>query len=302
MITPPPLKIGDKIGITATARKITHAEIAPAIALIEHWGLGAVVGQTIGTEHHQFAADDQARADDLSRFLKDETIKAVWCARGGYGTFRMVDKVDWHPLKKHPKWIIGYSDLTVLHSHLAHCLHLKSMHATMPINVLNNTPQALDSLKSALFGQIPQYAWQPTPLNRSGQATGRLIGGNLSVLYSITASPTEANWQNKILFLEDLDEYLYHIDRMMLNLRRRGILAKLAGLVVGGMIDMHDNNVPFGKTAYEIIADYVADYHYPLAFDFPAGHISDNRTLIMGQTVRLNVAPNSAQLDPINDT
>lgn len=297
MITPPPLKIGDKVGITATARKITLDEIAPAIALLETWGLVPVIGTTIGSSLNQFSADDLSRAKDLTAFLQDESIKAVWCARGGYGTFRMVDMVEWKWLKKYPKWIIGYSDITVLHSHLFR-LGIKSIHATMPINVSNNTPQALSSLYNVLFDPMPEanYRWPANPLNRQGQGKGRLVGGNLSVLYSIAGSRSEADWKNTVLFLEDLDEYLYHIDRMMLNLQKRGVLAQLSGMVVGGMTDMRDNTIPFGKSAYEIVADHVAEYSYPVAYDFPAGHISNNTALQIGQQVHLQCEAAHAHL------
>jgi muramoyltetrapeptide carboxypeptidase len=202
---------------------------------------------------------------------------------------RIVDGLDWRAFAKQPKWLVGYSDVTVLHSHVHQNLGIETLHATMPINFANNTPEALESLRRALFGEPMDYEFPHHDLNRKGQAEGQLVGGNLSLLYSLAGTPSDVDTQGKILFLEDLDEYLYHIDRMMMQLQRSGKLAGLAGLIVGGMTDMKDNTIPFGKTAEQIIKEHVEPYGYPVAFGFPAGHIDDNRALVMGRKIWLKV-------------
>ena len=207
----------------------------------------------------------------------------LFCARGGYGTVRIIDHIDFSIFKTKPKWIAGYSDVTALHSTL-HNLNISSLHSTMPINFANNTSNSLESLKQALFGNKIAYNFQRHELNRAGETKGKVVGGNLSIIYSLLGSNSDINTDDKILFLEDLDEYLYHLDRMMMNLKRNGKLSKLAGLIVGGMNDMNDNTIPYGKSANEIIAESVSEYNYPVAFNFPAGHISNNNTIILGQT------------------
>ncbi len=310
MIVPPFLKKGDKIGIVATARKMTVADCATAISILKKWGLVPVLGRTISpvsfnsslgaknnsfknainvAESHQFAGTDDFRAADFQAMLDNPDIKAILCARGGYGTVRMVDKLNFMGFKKDPKWIIGYSDITVLHSHIVQNLAVQTLHATMPINFKKNTPEALESLRKGLFGEPLSYSFAPHFLNKKGTAKGILVGGNLSVLYSLLGSASDVDTEGKVLFLEDLDEYLYHIDRMMVNLKRAGKLANLAGLLVGGMSDMNDNTIPFGKTVLEIIAEHTADYTYPVAYGFPAGHFDDNRALVMGQEMSLEV-------------
>ncbi|NTW33931.1 MAG: LD-carboxypeptidase, partial [Bacteroidetes bacterium] len=197
------------------------------------------------------------------------------------------------------KWIAGYSDATVLHSHINTNFGIETLHATMPLNFppdgANNN--ALITLKNILFGEKPDYTVEAHPLNRSGLAEGILTGGNLSILYALSGTPSDIDTKGKILFIEDLDEYLYHIDRMMMQLKRSGKLESLAGLVVGGMTEMKDNTVPFGKTAYKIIAEAVKEYNYPVCYGFPAGHIEDNRALIMGRKVKLNITRKSVRLE-----
>ena len=288
MIQPSYLQKGDTVAIVSTARKITSDKIIPAIKLLEKWGLHVVIGNTIGLEDHQFAGNDEARINDFQQLLNNPKVKAIWCARGGYGTVRLIDKLDFSAFKKHPKWIIGYSDITVLHSHI-HNLGVETLHATMPINLENNSKEAIETLKKCLFGKNLLYEIPTDEKNRPGSATGEFVGGNLSVSYSLLGSKSAVKTDGKILFLEDLDEYLYHIDRMCVNLKRNGYFDKLNGLVVGGMTNMHDNEIPFGKTAEEIISDYVSEYNFPVIFNFPAGHLDDNRTLIFGRKVNLEV-------------
>ena len=288
LIQPPYLKRGDKIGIVATARKISTEEINPAIAIFKSWGLEVVVGNNLFNTYNQFSGTDEERANDLQTLLNDTSIKAIISARGGYGTVRIIDQINFTSFTKNPKWIIGYSDITVLHAHI-HNLGIETLHATMPIN-FNKNAEALESLRKALFGEKIKYEIETNPSNRKGISEGELIGGNLSILYSLSGSISDINTKGKILFLEDLDEYLYHIDRMMMNLKRTGKLSHLAGLVIGGMSDMKDNTIPFGKTAEEIILDAVNEYDYPVCFNFPAGHIDRNLALLFGRKIKLEIA------------
>jgi muramoyltetrapeptide carboxypeptidase len=289
MVTAPFLKPGDTIAIVSTARKITEQELQPAKELIKGWGLKCVSGKTIGAEYHQFAGEDQLRKEDLQQMLDDPNIRAIWCARGGYGTVRIIDQLDFSAFKKNPKWIIGYSDVTVLHSHL-HLLGFETLHAQMPLEIEKKSDETIDSIRKVIFGQTYEIKHQSRdPKNRKGRTKGQLVGGNLSILYSLCGSMTGISTKGKILFIEDLDEYLYHIDRMFVNLKRNKIFKNLTGLIIGGMTKMNDNTIPFGKTAEEIIQELVSEYDYPVCFQFPAGHINDNRALIMGREAELEI-------------
>lgn len=285
-LCPDYLNAGDTIAVIATARKIAPEELDPALQLLRQWDLVPVTGPHIYEAYHQFAGTDAQRLSDLQWALDHPIAKAILIVRGGYGSVRLIDSATFDRFITQPKWVIGYSDVTVLHAHLQN-KGIQSLHATMPINFGKNEDATL-SLKTALFGQLPRYSVPTHPLNRPGTATAPVIGGNLSILYAISGSASDRSYDNCILFIEDLDEYLYHIDRMMQQLKRSGKLAKLKGLIVGGMSDMKDNTVPFGKTAEEIIAEAVASYHYPVCFGFPAGHIDDNRALFLGKTLTLN--------------
>ena len=230
--------------------------------------------------------------EDLQSMLDNENIKAILCARGGYGTVRIIDKIDFSGLVRKPKWIIGYSDATVLHSHIQTNYSIETIHAIMPFNFEQWTKlngQSSETLRKVLFGEKLTYNLTVSTLSRQGKTKGTLTGGNLSILYSLCGSKSDIETAGKILFIEDLDEYLYHIDRMMMNMRRTGKLKLLAGLIVGGMSEMKDNTVPYGKTAEEIILEYVEEYDYPVCFGFPAGHIKDNLALILGRKVELNI-------------
>jgi muramoyltetrapeptide carboxypeptidase len=294
MITPQYLRPGDKIGIVAPARKIVLGEIQAAIKTFEDLGLEVVLGHNLLKSNHQFSGTDAERAEDLQILLDRPDIKAIIAARGGYGTLRIIDMLDFTTFKKHPKWMVGYSDITVLHAHIQ-SFGIESLHATMPINFYKNGPDdpAVTSLINALFGKHISHNYIPAgankQLNRTGACKGELVGGNLSILYSLSGSLSDLNTKGKILFIEDLDEYLYHIDRMMHQLDRSGKLKDLKGLIVGGMTQMKDNTIPFGRTAEEIIFDSVKKYDYPLCFDFPAGHVADNKALIMGRLVEFSV-------------
>ncbi|MEZ0007308.1 muramoyltetrapeptide carboxypeptidase [Flavobacterium sp. 28YEA47A] len=288
VIMPEYLKKGDTVGILATARKIDLATIEPGIKLLESWGLKVVIGKTIGKEQNQLAGADWQRATDFQEMLDNPTIKAIWAAKGGYGTVRIVDRINFTNFKKKPKWVIGFSDITVLHSHINN-MDIGTLHAIMAISAKTATPEAIESLRKALFGEKLEYHIPAHPFNKKGKAQGELVGGNLSVLYSIQGSKSAVDMKGKILFIEDLDEYLYHIDRMMMNLKRNGSLDGLKGIIIGGMTSMNDNDIPWGKDALEIIEDVVKDLKIPIAYNFPAGHIKDNRALILGKNVTLEV-------------
>jgi muramoyltetrapeptide carboxypeptidase len=295
MLKPDFVKKGDKIAIVSTARKINKKEIREAIALLERWELVPVIGSTIGKESNQFAGSDQERASDFQKMLDDKEIKGIWCARGGYGTVRIIDKIDFSNILKYPKWIIGYSDITVLHSHL-HRLGISSLHAPMPIDIYKGTEVSIVSLKDTIFGKQVKYTIPSSKKNILGNSRGELIGGNLSILYSLCGSVSSLDTSGKILCIEDVDEYLYHIDRMLQNLKRNRFFDNLSGLIVGGMTKMHDNNIPFGKKAKNIILDLVKEYDFPVAFKFPVGHIEDNRALILGAEVSLKVEKDQVTL------
>ena len=281
MKTPDYLKKGSKIAIVAPARKISRDEIAAAAKWIEEKGFVAVYDDRLFAEYHQLAGDDDFRASVLQDYLDRDDIDAILCARGGYGTIRIVDKLDFTKFEKHPKWIIGYSDVTVLHAKMQQ-LGYQSIHGTMAINFEKNTPEALESLYDVLVGRLKTDGGflAPKALGMTGKV--QIVGGNLSVLYSMLGSDLFPETDGKVLFIEDLDEYLYHIDRMMMALKRAGKLANLKALLVGAFTDMHDNTIPFGMTAKEIIYEKVKDYGYPVIWDYPAGHIDDNRAVIFG--------------------
>lgn len=277
MITPAFLKKGSKIAIVAPARKISREEIAFAVKWIEEKGFMPVYDDRLFVEYHQLAGDDDFRANVMQDYLDRDDIDAIFCARGGYGTIRIVDKLDFSKFEKHPKWIVGYSDVTVLHAKMQQ-LGYQSIHATMPINFEKNTKEAKESLYDALVGRHQTDGGFLATL----RMTGHVVGGNLSVLYSMLGSDLFPETDGKVLFIEDLDEYLYHIDRMMMGLKRAGKLAHLNGLIVGAFSDMHDNAIPFGMTAKEIISEKVKEYGYPVIWDYPAGHIDNNCAIIFG--------------------
>jgi muramoyltetrapeptide carboxypeptidase len=289
MYQPSALQAGDTIGLICPARKISISEIRPAIEWLEAQGFRVLVGKSVGAEYHQFAGDDALRKRDLQEMLDHPDVKAVLACRGGYGTVRIIDDINYVRFVDKPKWLIGYSDMTALHSHVNHVMGIASIHATMPVNFSANSAEALQSLLDAIKGHALHYQWASHSLNRTGIAEGEVVGGNLSILYSLLGTKTGLHTSGKWLFLEDLDEYLYHIDRMMMALKRAGKLSGLAGLIVGGLTDMKDNTIPYGATAEEIIASHVAEYSYPVAFGFPAGHQADNRAIKLGISANIAV-------------
>lgn len=297
-MTPPYLKPGDKIGIVSTARKITCEELQPAIDCFQKEGFEIVFGKNLFKELNQFSGTDDERAEDFQRMMDNPEIKAILCARGGYGTVRIIDKLDFSSFRKNPKWVCGFSDVTVLHSHIWQNFEIETIHSIMPVQLkkLGGESDAAKTLVKSLKGDALDYQFRAHPLNRTGSAEGIVVGGNLSILYSLLGSVSDIDTAGKILFIEDIDEYLYHIDRMMFALKRAGKLDKLKGLVIGGMTDMKDNVVPFGKTAEEIIVDAVKEYDFPVCFHFPAGHIDANCAIYLGRIARLEVGKANSAL------
>ena len=292
----PFLKQGSKLGSVAPARKVTPDEMQCAINWLKEQGLEPVYEERLFAEHHIFAGDDDFRAVVFQEYLDNEQIEAIWFARGGYGSIRIIDQLDFIKFLQHPKWVIGFSDTTVIHGKLNR-FGVPSLHASMPFFFANKTQEAKQSLLDALLGKPLHYVFPAYELNRIGQMEGEIVGGNLSVLHSMIGSNTFPNVEGKILFIEEVDEYIYHVDRMMHALKRAGKLEHLKGLIVGGLTQIHDNSHPFGMTVEEIIAEAVSGYDYPLCFGFPAGHLDDNRAVFFGQKAKVEItAENSVFL------
>jgi muramoyltetrapeptide carboxypeptidase len=289
MTAPPHLKSGDLVALVATARFIDPEQLKNSIAQIKSWGLKVSQGDNLTSVSNQFAGTDTERASDLQKAINDPETRAIICYRGGYGSIRLLDLVDFSGLITSPKWICGYSDITVFHSQL-NKLRIESIHSTMPVNFETNSKEAIDSMRQALFGNTMEIVTENHDLNRYGSVTGELIGGNLSILHTLSGTDIDLDTKGKILVIEDLDEYLYHIDRMLHNLNRSGKLQQLAGLIVGGMTEMNDNDIPFGKGAIEIIAEIITEYNFPVCYNFPIGHITDNRSVILGKQYNLDVS------------
>lgn len=288
MKIPPYLKKGDTVAIVCTARKFFPEEAKPAIDLLESWGLKVKLGKTIGLDSCQLGGTDVERAADFQEQLDNDNIKAIWCARGGYGTVRIIDMIDFSKFKKHPKWVMGFSDVTVLHSHI-NTLNVATLHSIMPFTVPKAPEEVKETFKNALFGVKNSYVIPSKSYDKKGIAKGELVGGNLSIIYSLLGSKSSIETKDKILFIEDLDEYLYHIDRMLYNLKRNDYFKNVKGIIVGSMRDMHDNDIPFGQNEVQIISEIAKDLNVPIAFEFCAGHQKDNRTLILGSQVLFEV-------------
>lgn len=292
---PPYLKKGDKIAIVSPAGKLKN-DILPAIAILEKWGLQVVLGKSVYADYHQFAGNDELRTADLQSFLDDSEIKAVIAARGGYGSIRIIDHLDFTRFNENPKWIVGFSDITILLSHILAVLNTQSIHGHMPASFKNATPLSLDSLRQALFGEPVNYTYHNLFKSRAGQAEGILIGGNLTMLVMTEGSVSAIDYTDKILFLEDVGERKYAIDRMMRMLKRSGKLDKLKGLIIGAFTETGQESIPFGQSVEEIIMETVNEYNYPVCFNFPTGHIEDNKAMIIGKTVKLNTSADTVTL------
>lgn len=304
---PPYLKPGDTIGITSPAGYILREGIIPAATLMQQWGFKIRVGYTIGKKDFTYGGTDAERLQDFQMMLDDPQIKAIMCARGGYGSVRIIDQINWEKFKQNPKWIIGFSDITVIHSHLSRQLGIASIHSKMCNSFPDVWAEATDlqkntilSIQKALTGERMRYTAPFSNYNRTGSAAGILIGGNLKTIESLAGSASDIITEGKILFVEDTGEYAYSIDRMFWNLKRTGKLSKLAGLVVGGLkIKQDAPDEYFGKTIYEIISEKIRDYKYPVCFDFPVGHQIDNFALKCGMNHKLEVTAGGTRLDEV---
>lgn len=287
------------MGVVALASRVEYDTLETGLRVLrDDWQLEVVEGATLRSSYHQFAGTDAERTADFQQMLNDPSIKAIFSARGGYGSSRLIEKLNFRLFKKSPKWIVGFSDITAMHSHL-HRLEIESIHATMP-KIFKQTggENALESLRKALFGEKLHYQTTPHAINRAGSTVAPVVGGNLCLLAHLVGSRSDIDTRNKILFIEDVDEYYYNIDRMMVQLKRAKKLSHLAGLVVGQFSDSKDNEaVAFGKNAYEIIAEHTGEYDYPRCFDFPVGHVPDNRAMIVGRNAHLMVNNESVTLD-----
>jgi muramoyltetrapeptide carboxypeptidase len=289
---PPFLKKDDEVAIVSPAGKTDAALIDAGIAVLQSWGLKVTPMPHVYGSFHQYSGNDQNRMDDLQEAINNPQFKAIICARGGYGCSRIVDKIDFSPLLKHPKWMVGFSDITVIHAQL-HCMDIETIHGAM----LKTFHTGAESVKAALFGTLKEYQIDGHPLNRTGNATGSITGGNLTLINNVIGTPSEIITTGKILFIEDIGEQLYNLDRLMTQLKRTKKLENLAGLIVGRFHDMKDSETtPFGKTVEEIIYDAVEEYHYPVCFNFPAGHVDDNRAFYLGRKSKLTVGMTSVTL------
>ncbi len=290
--TPPYLKKGDTIAITCPAGYMPREKAETCIETIQQWGFEVMVGKTLGSKSkNYFSGNDETRLNELQAMLDDERIKAILCGRGGYGISRIIDQLDFTHFKKNPKWIIGFSDITLLHAHINRNFKIATLHAPMAAAFNNgeNKNVFIDSLHKALVGKKAKYACKADPFNKLGEAKGELIGGNLTLITHLIGTKSDINTKNKILFIEDIGELIYSTDRMLHQLKRSGKLTNLSGLIVGGFTDVKDTERPFGKKVKELIKDILQDYDYPVCFDFPVGHKKENYALKIGGDFQLKI-------------
>ena len=296
---PPYLKKGDLVGIVCPAGFMPVDKVSECIrVLFEVWGLKVKVGKTVGSQYHYFSGTDEERLSDLQEMMDDPSVKAILCGRGGYGTGRIIDKANFRKLSRQPKWIIGFSDITILHSHLLSRYHIASIHGPMA-NAFNGEGylnEYVRSLHKALTGKKANYTTSLHPFNQTGKGRGVLTGGNLSLIVHLIGTPSDVDTRGKILFLEDIGEYRYNIDRMFYQLKRSGKLKGLAGLVLGSFSDAKDTEIPFGKTVEEIIRDIVKEYDYPVCYGFPVSHEKENLALKPGLVYELSVSNKKVSL------
>ena len=289
---PPYLKKGQTIGITCPAGYMAAEKAQTCINTLQSWGFEVMVGKTLGSKSkNYFSGSDEYRRDELQAMLDDDTINAILFGRGGYGMGRIIDQLDFTKFKKNPKWVIGFSDITVLHCHLNTRYRIACLHAPMAaaFNDDINKNEFIDALHKAIIGKKAKYQCAVHRFNKKGTASAELVGGNLSLLVHCCGTPSAINTKNKILFIEDIGEYIYHYDRLLYQLKRNGKLHQLAGLIIGGFTDIKDTERPFGKTVYETIRDIVTEYDYPVCFGFPVSHEKENYALKIGCTYSLMV-------------
>ena len=295
------LKHGDTIGIVCPAGFMAYEKAETAIITFDQWGYEVRAGSTLGSQLNYFSGSDEQRLNDLQQMMDDDSIKAIFCARGGYGTGRIIDDLSFKKFKKNPKWIIGFSDITILQLHLYTNYKIASLHAPMA-SAFNNEGYKnafVQSLQKALSGEKANYETASHPFNKKGSAKGILIGGNLSLIAHLIGTSSDINTKNKILFIEDVGEYIYNVDRMLYQLKRNGKLDKIAGLIVGGFTEMKDTTVPFGQTAEEVIRDIVEEYDFPVCFNFPVSHGVENYALKIGAKYEISVGGKSTTLQEL---
>jgi len=296
---PPYLKQGDTIGMICPSGCMPMEKMQKCIDTLQLWGFKVNQGKTLGTQCNYFSGTDEERLTDLQSMLDDENVKAIMCARGGYGLSRIIDDINFEKFIQQPKWIIGYSDITLLHAHIYSNFNIACLHAPMAaaFNEIEESKEYIQSIYNSLTGIHQSYAIASSDLNRNGIGDGELVGGNLALLAHITGSRSDIETKNKILFIEDIGEYKYNIDRMLMQLKRAGKLEELAGFIVGNFSDMKDTVIPFGQELYELIFDKVKEYNYPVCFDFPVGHVKENYALKVGVRYRLTVSKEKVMLE-----
>ena len=300
-ITPPPLQSGDTLGVCCPAGAVDAAHMEAMYRQMRQWGFNIKVGKTIGKSYFKFSATDAERLAELQAFLDDDNISAIFFARGGYGTVRIIDELDFTKFRKKPKWLVGYSDITCLHNHIFSNFKISTLHAHMGSAYQNEKSHSTstESLFAALQGERHIYKTPTKPLQRTGNAQGPIVGGNLAIISDLIGTPSDIETDGNILFIEDVSEYRYNIDRMMWQLLRAGKLDKLAGLIVGSFTDTQDNEIPFGLTEQEIIYEKVKKFKYPVCYDFPVGHQAHNLAIKIGIPYELNVERNEVSLTEI---
>ncbi|MEP6616620.1 MAG: LD-carboxypeptidase [Ginsengibacter sp.] len=298
IIIPPYLKAGDTIGIVCPAGVMPYEKAHTAITVLQEWGFMTKTGSTLNGQYHYFSGTDEERLNDFQKMMDDDSVKAILCARGGYGVGRIIDQINFKNFKTNPKWIVGFSDITILHSHIFSKYRIASMHAPMAAAFNNGEYKNnyVQSLHKSLLGEKMNYSCKSHVFNHSGSVTGRLVGGNLSLLAHLQGTVSEIKTKNKILFIEDVGEYIYNIDRMMRQLKRGGKLDNLAGLIIGGFTQMRDTDIPFGQTVEEVIRDVIHEYDYPVCFNFPVSHEKENYTLKVGLKYKLTVGKTRVEL------
>jgi muramoyltetrapeptide carboxypeptidase len=301
LIRPEYLKAGDTIAIVAPSGILNDHQnyIDKAKNLLESWNLNVLIGENIYNNYGHFSGTDEERTQDFQRALDDKTISAIWCARGGYGAMRVIDNLDYSEYIKNPKWIIGYSDITAIHNDL-NILGSESIHSIMCKSLEDkdiNNDESIKALKQVLFGEKLSYEFKNIEENKLGKTKGQLVGGNLTLIHCLIGSKSSINTDNKILFIEDLGEYLYHIDRMLISLKRAGYFDKCKGLIVGDFSDLRKNTTPFGKNLKQIILDAVKDFDFPVLFEFPAGHEKLNMPLILGREIIMDIKSSTSSIE-----